>query len=456
MAGDSHIWRAYDIRGNAQHEITKEFAQSLGLALSTLFIERGKEEIVIARDARSSSEELNDALIEGLIQGGIEAYDIGLAPTPALYFAVEALGFDAGIMITASHNPASDNGFKFRFHNAPFQEEDLQQLQSIFETKSFVPVEPGARYQIDTRSFYLDSIVQDLGSVTPKLRVVVDGGNGVAGPWMIELLERLGCTTIPLYCEPDPLFPNHPPDPTKQTNLQDLQTYVNKEQADCGIALDGDGDRLAVVSTKGACVFGDRLLALLAQDLLKWKRGSIVHDLKCSMMLRDVIEEAGGTTITSKTGYPRIQNAMKKHAALLGGEQSSHICFSDRWFGFDDALYAAARILPLIPTLDQRLEALPSYPSTPELRLPVPEEQKSQVIATLKPFLSHFTCNELDGIHCSHSRGWALLRPSNTEACMSLRIEAKDENTLKNIANTFYHALSTTSVDTQDLLPFIN
>ena len=300
----------------------------------------------------------------------------------------------------------------------------------------------------------MDAIVNDMRSMVPPLRVVVDGGNGVAGPWLVELLHKLGCTPIALYCDPDPTFPNHHPDPTRPANLHDLIHTVKREQADCGLALDGDGDRLALISAEGEHIFGDKLLAILAQEILKWKRGSVVHDLKCSMMLRDVVENAGGTSIACQTGYPRIQRAMKENAALLGGEQSSHICFSDRWFGFDDALYAAARLLPILPTLKERLRTLPSYPSTPELRLAVPEKLKGHIIPQIKSLFSDFNLNELDGMHCSNHEGWALLRPSNTEACMSLRIEAQNTSQLQKIAQRFYKVLSSSGVDVQDLYPF--
>ena len=222
-------------------------------------------------------------------------------------------------MITASHNPSPDNGFKFRFHNQPFLGSDLQELKNIFATISKPTLEPGGNYTLNLQDLYLNAIVEDMRSITKPLRVVVDGGNGIAGPWLIDLLERFGCSCIPLYCEPDGSFPNHSPDPTKKKNMFDLIQAVQKEGADCGFGLDGDGDRLAVVSPEGELVYGDRLLALFAQDILKWKRGSIVHDLKCSMILQEVIAEHGGTSIPSATGYPRVQQAISNNASLMGG-----------------------------------------------------------------------------------------------------------------------------------------
>jgi phosphomannomutase len=236
--------------------------------------------------------------------------------------------------------------------------------------------------------------------------------------------------------------------------MQDLIQKVQEENADCGFGLDGDGDRLAIVSPTGELIYGDRLLALFAQDVLKWKRGSIVHDLKCSMILKEVIHEYGGISIPSATGYPRVQQAISQNASLLGGEQSSHICFADRWFGFDDALYAAARILPTVPQLDERLSKLPHYPSTPELRIPITEEKKWDVIPQIKPYLEHYTLNETDGIHCSNDEGWALLRPSNTEACLSVRIEAKSSAELQQRARELHQRLCDIGVDAQLLTPY--
>lgn len=449
-----HIWRAYDIRGNATTEVTTSFTHKLGWSLAQQFRKRGIEDVVIARDARKSSPSLRDALVQGLVEGGMEVSDIGAAPTPALYFAVDALGYDAGIMITASHNPSPDNGFKFRFHNQPFMGSDLQELKEIFATIHKPVLDPGGHYTLNLQDLYLNAIFDDMRSITKPLRVVVDGGNGVAGPWLINLLGRFGCTCIPLYCEPDGTFPNHSPDPTKKKNMIDLIKAVQDEGADCGFGLDGDGDRIAVVSPQGELVYGDRLLALFAQDILKWKRGSIVHDLKCSMILKEVIDQHGGTSIPSATGYPRVQQAISQNASLMGGEQSSHICFADRWFGFDDALYAAARILPTIPSLDKRLSSLPHYPCTPELRIPVSEEKKWGVIGQLRPKLKDYHLNETDGIHCSTNDGWALLRPSNTEACISVRIEAKSSKILQTMAQELKQKLDDVGVDAQLLAPY--
>ena len=450
MAHD-HIWRAYDIRGEAYTEITELFTHKLGWALALLFQQRGIEDVVIARDARISSPSLRDALVKGLLEGGMEITDIGAAPTPALYFAVDALGYDAGIMITASHNPGKDNGFKFRFHNAPFLTEDLLQLNDLFFNISKPTTTTGSITNVDIKNLYLQAITDDMLSVVPPMRIVVDGGNGIAGPWMEALLSKLNCICIPLYCIPDGSFPNHSPDPTKKSNMLDLIKKVQEENADCGVGLDGDGDRLAIVTPNGELIYGDKLIAIFAQDILKWKRGSIVHDLKCSMLLREVVQSNGGTTILSATGYPKIQKAIQNHASLMGGEQSSHICFADRWFGFDDALYAAARALPIIPHIERRIADFPHYPSTPELRIPISEEKKWSIIPKLKPMLDKYSLNETDGIHCSTEEGWILLRPSNTEACLSLRIEAKTKEALQHMAQEFYDNLLGLGIESKQL-----
>ena len=451
----AHIWRAYDIRGSAQHDISETFTHQLGKALSLLFRTRGLTEIALARDGRSSSPLLSKALAEGLITGGLNVYDIGLAPTPALYFAVEGLGYDAGVMITASHNPPADNGFKFRINNSQFMGPEIAFLKKNLYASIPSNTSVGDFQTLDIQELYLKAIVEDTLSGAKPFTVVIDGGNGVAGPWAVRLFEMLGSTVIPLYCEPDGTFPNHHPDPTRSRNIKDLRQAVLSNKADFGIGLDGDGDRIAIITAQGEHLYGDRLMALFAQDLLKWKTGTIVHDLKCSMLLSECVQQAGGRCIQSKTGYPNVQKAMKENAALMGGEQSSHICFADRWFGFDDALYAAARILPLIPTLDTLNQALPSYPSTPELRLPINEEQKWNVVPRIKPKLNDYTLNETDGIHLSNEDGWALIRPSNTEACISLRIEAKTTESLQRFAQHLNTELMTLGVATQALREFL-
>lgn len=447
----SSVWRAYDIRGCAKKDITPQFAMQLGRACSLFFMENGAEEIAIGRDARLTSPSLHKAMIEGLVSGGMEVYDIGEVPTPVMYFAVDGLGLDAGVVVTASHNPKQDNGFKFRLNGGQILTPEINKIRDYTKQKSFPQTSRGHTDFMAIRETYLQAILDDCQPPHTKHRIVVDGGNGVAGPWAVEMYEKMGVEVIPLFCDPDGNFPNHHPDPTKPKNMMALQKAVRQYNADLGIGLDGDGDRIGVVSKQGELIFGDRLMALFAQDLLKWHNGGIVHDVKCSMMLNDVVQSAGGFTVMSPTGYPWVQKYMKDCCALMGGEQSSHICFADRWFGFDDALYAGARLLAMADSLDERVNALPIYPCTPELRLPITEEKKWNVIPSLRPSFVNFQIEELDGLRCTNEQGWTLIRPSNTESCISVRVEGRTENGLKKLVQFLQSQLQQIGVDTQDL-----
>jgi phosphomannomutase / phosphoglucomutase len=456
MHNDSaHVWRAYDIRGRAGDEISVAFARRLGRSLGRFLLDRNREEVAVARDARLSSPELHQALIEGLEQEALEIYDLGEAPTPALYFAVDGMGFDAGIMVTASHNPPGDNGFKFRLNGASVLHNEIEQLRSIFNTAPAGRGGPSSREAVCVKNLYIDAICSDCQPPAGSHKVVIDAGNGVAGPWAVELFRRLGAEVIPLHCEPDGTFPSHPPDPTRPANVAELRETVLRTGASLGIGLDGDGDRVAAISKEGRHLFGDRLMAIFAQDILKWRTGQVVHDVKCSMLLEDVVQSLGGGTVMSPTGYPWVQKYMQEHCAVLGGEQSSHICFSDRWFGYDDGLYAAARLLALADGLDERDEALPSYPSTPELRLPVSEGKKWDVLPKLRDGFSDFAISELDGLRCTNEDGWLLVRPSNTEACLSVRIEGRSRQGLKQLAAKVASGLTSAGVSAEHLSPYL-
>ena len=385
----------------------------------------------------------------------MELYDLGQAPTPGLYFAVDGMGFDAGIMITASHNPPGDNGFKFRLNGSSVLQGEIAQLRAFYDENETAPGGTSSREKICIKDLYLDAICSDCQSPAGEFKIVIDAGNGVAGPWAVELFERLGAEVIPLHCEPDGNFPNHPADPTRPANVAELRETVLRTGADLGIGLDGDGDRVAAITKEGRHLFGDRLMAIFAQDILRWRTGHVVHDVKCSMLLQDVVSSLGGGTVMSPTGYPWVQKYMQDHCALLGGEQSSHICFSDRWFGYDDGLYAAARLLSLAADLDERDEALPSYPATPELRLPISEARKWKVLPQLRDRFSDFAISELDGLRCSNEDGWLLVRPSNTEACLSVRIEGRSRRGLKLLAAKVANGLSQAGVPADHLSPYL-
>ena len=430
-----HIFRAYDIRGIVDIDFREEEIESLGYAIARFLEEHDCQEIVVARDARLSSPRIQQALLKGLCRSSsLHVYNIGKTPTPVAWFSVDALGFDACIMITASHNPPQDNGFKIRVKDKLINSEIIQQIRHLVQNN--LPEIHSTPTNIDIHKHYLELILRDGRPPPGKWKIVVDGGNGVAGPWMCSLLEMMNdkdvsIQIIPLYCTPDGNFPAHPPDPTIAKNVQDLKSLVLQEKADLGIGLDGDGDRIALVLSNGTHVFGDQLLGIFAQDILTWRKGYVVQDIKCSKAISDVIAPLGGIALTSACGYVNIEKMMRENVALLGGEMSSHIFFSDRWYGFDDAIYAAARAIQILPKLITLHQNIPKYIATPEIRIPVTEDQKQQIFREIEKhpfFQNQKNCSFVDGVRYEDERGWFLIRPSNTESKISLRIESQTED----------------------------
>lgn len=448
----AHIWRTYDIRGRTPEEINPEMALLLGRSMGALMTSRGAADIAVARDARIGGRQIQEALMRGLADAGLNVADIGMNPTPVMYFAVSALGFDAGIIVTASHNPAGYNGFKTRLGGDALFGEDIQRVRQMVEEGPPVAESPGEIRMVDVRPAYIDTIVDDCRLPDRPLRVVIDAGNGVAGPMAVRLFSRLGVEVVPLYCDPDGTFPNHPANPTVAKNLVDLRDAVLECRADLGVGFDGDGDRVGAVSAKGEMFFGDRMLALLAADILRDGPAAVVGDVKCSMALEEVVAAGEGTYAMTQTGYPWIQKRMAELSAPLGGELSGHICFSDRFFGFDDGLYAATRILELVEDLDQQLADLPSHPAIPEQRLHTGEEGKWGVIDVLKEKLSGYTLLTVDGIRFSNADGWGLVRVSNTEPCLTVRAEARSHTALDALLGVMVDALTEIPVDI-DLAP---
>jgi phosphomannomutase/phosphoglucomutase len=443
----AHIWRTYDIRGRTPDEITPELALLLGRAMGHLMKSRGAADVAVARDARVGGRQLQEALMSGLADAGLDVADIGMNPTPVMYFAVGALGFDAGIIVTASHNPAGYNGFKTRLGGTALFGEDIQRVRRMVESGPPVAKQRGEIRAVDVRPAYIDNIVDDCRLPDRPLRVVIDAGNGVAGPMAVRLFSKLGVEVVPLFCDPDGTFPNHPANPTEAENLVALREAVLECRADLGVGFDGDGDRVGAVSAKGEMFFGDRMLALLAADILRSGPAAVVADVKCSMALEEVVKAGRGTFALSQTGYPWIQKMMGELSAPLGGELSGHICFSDRYFGFDDGLYAATRVLELVEGLDAKLAALPAWPSIPEQRLHTGEEGKWAVIEQLKARLSGYSLLTVDGIRFSSADGWGLVRVSNTEPCLTVRAEARSAAALDTILGVMTDALSEIPVD---------
>jgi phosphomannomutase/phosphoglucomutase len=428
----SHIFREYDIRGVAESDLTSDTAERIGRGVAELIGRAaGKApRIAVGRDCRVSGPRIVEALISGLVRGGAHVLDVGVGPTPKLYFGVHHLETDGGVMVTGSHNPAPDNGFKIMIGRGSFFGPAIQELRGLVQGQP-LPNKPGGTV---TPSPIDDAYVAKLaGSVelARKPKVVVDAGNGAAGPLGLRTFTQLGLAPTALYCDMDGTFPNHHPDPTVPENLRELIERVRSEGADVGVAWDGDGDRLGVVDETGEIIWGDRLLALFAEPIIAAKPGAtIIGDVKCSQTLFDRVSELGGRPIMWKTGHSLIKTKMKEEHAAVAGEMSGHFFFADRYYGYDDAIYAALRLLELLTAQDKPLShllrALPTRQFTPELRTDCPDAKKFEVIQELRKVLAdRGSVNELDGVRVTYDDGaWALVRASNTGPILVLRFEA--------------------------------
>ena len=452
-----HVFRAYDIRGIAGEEINEPFAYQLGRALGTLALQSGEKLMLVGRDGRNSSELLRDCLIEGLLESGCNAVDLGLVPSPVLYFAcAKGKNANSGVMVTASHNPAEFNGFKIVMNGRPLAGEKLPELRALMQSGQFASGEASNSRQ-DIRDTYIDEIFNDV-ALAGQPRIVIDAGNGATSELAPELFEQLGCAVETLYCEVDGDFPNHAPDPSRPENLQDLITAVKGEGADLGVALDGDGDRVTLISGSGRIVWADQLVMLLARDILARNPGAdIVFDVKSTRALANLVTQYGGRPVMWKTGHAPMKEKMLETGALLGGELSGHIFIKDRWYGFDDGIYAAARVLEIMAlreqSLDELIDSLPQMVNTPEILLPVPEQRKFALITKLRE-QGHFgdaDLNTIDGLRIEFADGWGLVRASNTTAALTLRFEANDEEALERIRKIV--AVQLQSIDPALALP---
>jgi phosphomannomutase/phosphoglucomutase len=427
MGPAGHVFRAYDIRGIADRDFDPAWARRLGGACAAYFLEHGHGSAVLGHDCRLSSPALLEALTLGLRESGVDCVHVGMVPTPVLYFAVKNLGKAAGVMVTASHNPPQYNGFKIWSGASTLYGEEILKLRRIFEKGEF-PRGKGRLARADVFSAYVDAVAARLTLRRP-MKVVVDGGNGSAGPVCVATLARLGAEVVPLYCEPDGNFPNHHPDPVEEANVRDLAAEVETRGAELGIGLDGDGDRLGVVDTNGRLLAGDELLAVYAHELLERKPGSrILADVKCSDRLFDDLRARGGDPEMWITGHSMIKARMMETGAQLAGELSGHMFFADGWYGFDDAVYGAARLLSVLGAHDTPLTELPGWPpafSTRELHLPCPEERKAFVVRRVQEhFAARCPVDRTDGARIRFPHGWGLVRASNTQPALVLRFEA--------------------------------
>lgn len=440
------IFRAYDIRGLAEQELTDEIVHAIGLSIGSEALDQGQQTVIVASDGRNSSPRIREAMINGLLASGRDVIDIGMVPTPLMYFATHQLGAQSGVMITGSHNPAEYNGIKIVIGNRALSGQAIQALRQRILSKDLA-TGSGHRDNQDIEQAYIDYIINDVAIAQP-LKIVLDAGNGVAGAIAPRLFEELGCEIIQLYCEVDGNFPNHHPDPTVEANLADLKTVVAEQGADLGIAFDGDGDRLGVVTATGKSVAADRLLMLLAQDVVSRNPGAdVIFDVKCTRNLNTLISNYGGRPIMWKTGHSFMKEKMVETGALLGGEFSGHIFFKERWFGFDDGMYAAARLIEILstsdPDLDLQLEAFPDSVGSPELKVATSEEGKFQIIEQLvnQGEFGDGKVSTLDGVRVDFPDGWGLVRASNTTPMLILRFEADSEESLARIQVLFKEQL---------------
>ena len=443
------IFRAYDIRGIVDEQLTPELMNLLGRSYATEMLDQGLKRIAIGFDGRLSSPSLNQGLIEGLLESGIDVVSIGMVPTPCLYFAVSKLKTDAGIMITGSHNPTSYNGCKMLMDGESVALAKIQKLYQNMVERNF----PAGKQRgtLSEESFlprYIDCLVDGI-QLKKSYKIIVDSGNGVTGICAPEVYRRLGCEVTELFCEVDGSFPNHHPDPGNPKNLVEAQNKVNDIKADAGFAFDGDGDRLGLVSNSGKIIFPDRMIMLFAEDLLSRHPGApIIYDVKCSSLLAKLIRDNGGEPVMWNTGHSLIKKKMKETESLFAGEMSGHLFFAENWPLSDDALLAGVRLLQIMDNKDADLDTVfSSYPemsSTPEINLSSQEDAKFKIIDALRSNKARFDSKEIveiDGIRVEYEDGWGLARASNTSPVIVLRFEATSDRVLNRIIDKFVEEL---------------
>ena len=437
------IFRDYDIRGIYPDQINESVIQKIAKAISLKCFNEGVSEICIARDGRLSGEELLSALESSLSENGINVINTGVATTPLLYFAAKKSKFKSGVMITGSHNPKNYNGIKLIINDVPVSGVEIYNLinqnQDVSKNKGKITTK-------DFKEEYISEIKKNI-NINKKIKVVIDCGNGASGCIAPKLYKALGCEVISLYDEIDGNFPNHHPDPSKPENLIDLINKVKESNADLGLAFDGDGDRVGVITNNGEIVFADKILMILSKDILSIKKGTIIFDVKCTDSLPKLVKECGGNPIMYPTGHFNIKNGIKKHNPLLAGEMSGHIFFNDKWYGFDDGVYSGARVLELIikkkKSISNLNRELPQLFSTPELNIEVSEESKFEIV---KQFSTKCSLDGekvlIDGLRMNFKNGWGLLRASNTTPMLVLRFEGDTEESLIQIKNKFINELA--------------
>ena len=457
---DPSIFRAYDVRGVVGKTLSKEVAHALGQSIGALMGEKGLREIVIGRDGRLSGPELASALADGLRAAGIDVIDVGAVPTPVVYYAAYRFNTGCGVAVTGSHNPPDYNGFKIVVGGETLSEGAIQDLYQRIASGALESGGQGSLRQVDVAPDYIEKIVSDV-LAEHRLKIVVDCGNGIPGAIAPQVLEGVGCEVVPLYCDVDGTFPNHHPDPSDPRNLEDLILSVKQTGADLGLAFDGDGDRLGVVTRSGEIIYPDRLLMLFARDVLSRQPGAtIIYDVKCTNHLKGQILDAGGSPLMWRTGHSLIKAKMRETGAELAGEMSGHFFFKERWYGFDDGIYAAARLLEILGgdlqgrSPEEIFATLPSSVSTPELKIELTEGEHYRFMDKLRQQASfdEATLITIDGVRADWPDGWGLVRASNTTPVLVLRFEADNPVALKRIQQVFRKQLL--AVDSKLKLPF--
>ncbi len=448
------LFREYDIRGIVDEDLTEDAVKLIGRAFGTMVKGNGGKSVICGRDGRLHSKRLEDSLIQGLNQAGIDVIDIGQCPTPVLYFSIFHLDGHGGIQITGSHNPPEYNGLKICLGTETIYGDKIQELYEIIEDERFESG-AGSLKNYDIMPDYLSFLNQNI-KIRRPVKVVLDCGNGVSALTAPQAFIQAGCKVTSLFCEVDGNFPNHHPDPTVIENLEDLRAAVTGEGAEVGIAFDGDGDRIGVVDENGDVIYGDKILIILARSVLADNPGAaVIGEVKCSHLLYDDIKASGGKPIMWKTGHSLIKQKMKETGALLAGEMSGHIFFADRYYGFDDATYAALRLTEILSATDKPLssllEGIPHTVSTPEIRVDCPENVKFRIVdAAKKWFSKRYDTIDVDGVRIVFPDGWGLIRSSNTQPVIVLRFEAQTLERLQEIRDLVEARLSQIRMDLEN------
>lgn len=447
------IFREYDIRGVAGVDITDADVRDIGRAYGTLLHQQGRKKVSVGRDCRLTSERYAQFFIQGILSTGCDVVDIGLCPTPVLYFSIHHLNLEGGAMVTASHNPPEYNGFKLMSGHDSIHSQGLQEIRKIIDGGSYT-VGEGQRIEADVLTPYKDQILEKI-SLSRPLRLGMDAGNGTGAITALPVLRALGCEVHDIFCEPDGTFPNHEADPTQKKNLTELIDLVREKGLDLGVGYDGDGDRIGVVDKNGNVIYGDQLMVIYAREILGRKPGAtFISEVKCSMVMYDDIRQKGGNAIMWRTGHSLIKKKMKEEDAALAGEMSGHMFFKDRYYGFDDALYATCRLMEILAEtgcgVDELIQDLPVTYTTPEIRKECPDAVKFAVVDKI---VAHYKAKQavidIDGMRALYDDGWGLVRASNTQPALVLRFESLSEERLgvirKDIESTLEQIIAETA-----------